>query len=142
MLTAWQCDGRQPTCSRCVARSMDCRYAMEPDGRRPASKSYVDLLRNRISLLERVLQSHSISIDSSIAQLVVTDRQHVTNFEDLEVSSPSDLAAHSDFPATEEISTVFKGALSLEEPLNFDQDGEVRYFGPSSGRLEFRSGDG
>lgn len=32
----------------------------------------------------------------------------------------------------------FKGELSLNGSLNFDQDGEMRYFGPTSGRLQFR----
>ena len=31
----------------------------------------------------------------------------------------------------------FKGELTLNGSLNFDQDGEMRYFGPTSGRLQF-----
>ncbi|GAA89223.1 Zn(II)2Cys6 transcription factor [Aspergillus luchuensis IFO 4308] len=31
-----------------------------------------------------------------------------------------------------------KGQLSLDESLNFDKDGEMRYFGPTSGRLGFQ----
>lgn len=32
----------------------------------------------------------------------------------------------------------FKGELSLNGSLNFDRDGEMRYFGPTSGRLQFK----
>lgn len=31
----------------------------------------------------------------------------------------------------------FKGCLALDESLNFDADGEMRFFGPTSGRLQF-----
>ncbi|KAJ6129437.1 hypothetical protein N7512_002217 [Penicillium capsulatum] len=39
----------------------------------------------------------------------------------------------------DDLCLTFDGALTIDESLNFDQDGEVRYFGPSSGRLLFRS---
>ncbi|KAL1619447.1 hypothetical protein SLS54_006726 [Diplodia seriata] len=37
----------------------------------------------------------------------------------------------------EDLCVAFEGALSFDESLNFDQDGELRYFGPTSGRLDF-----
>lgn len=42
----------------------------------------------------------------------------------------------------QELCTAFEGALSLDETLNFEQDGEVRYYGPTSSRLEFQGEDG
>ncbi|KAF7171359.1 hypothetical protein CNMCM5623_003755 [Aspergillus felis] len=35
----------------------------------------------------------------------------------------------------------FKGRLALDESLNFDDDGEMRFFGPTSGRLQFVAQD-
>lgn len=82
------------------------------------------MLRNRIELLERVLQTHGIDPDATIQLLM-------ENEPDTECT-----------PAcsnVDDLCTTFDGALTLDESLNFDQDGEVRYFGPTSGRLLFRS---
>ncbi|KAI8257643.1 hypothetical protein K4K58_003865 [Colletotrichum sp. SAR11_239] len=116
-------------------------YRSEEDGRKPASKSYVQLLRNRIDLLEAVLQSHSIDIEASVAQLTAAGTTPQLN----PVSTA--LAAGSSDPALaglspsafDDLCTTFEGALSLDESVNYDQDGEMRYFGPSSGRLEFQT---
>ncbi|KAI1768000.1 fungal-specific transcription factor domain-containing protein [Hypoxylon sp. FL1150] len=116
-----QCDGKWPSCSRCLKRSVECRYPRQ-DGRQPAPKSYVQLLRNRIELLEKVLEIHGIDVNNSIAQLS-------TAGDDL-------LSASSDVEA---LRTSFEGALCLDESTNFDRDGEARYFGPTSGRLEFQT---
>lgn len=87
------------------------------------------MLRNRIQLLERVLQAHGIDADASIAQLSATN-----DSPEQPPDSGGTLASNVD-----ELSLTFDGALTLDESLNFDQDGEVRYFGPSSGRMLFRS---
>ncbi|KAL3424926.1 hypothetical protein PVAG01_04207 [Phlyctema vagabunda] len=119
-----KCNGQQP-CLRCVARAADCHYAVEPDGRRPAPRSYVDLLRNRITNLERTLLANGIDVDENGSQIRSTK-------ENLDEVSTADSDSNT------ELCTKFEGALTLEESLNFDQDGEIRYFGPASGRLEFR----
>lgn len=124
MLTSKQCDGVRPSCSRCLDRGVRCEYSTAEDGRQPAPKSYVVMLRNRIELLERVLQTHGIDPDATIQLLM-------ENEPDTECA-----------PAcsnVDDLCTTFDGALTLDESLNFDQDGEVRYFGPTSGRLLFRS---
>ncbi|KAF3391279.1 hypothetical protein F1880_007889 [Penicillium rolfsii] len=124
-----KCDGVRPTCSRCLDRGVRCQYSTAEDGRQPAPKSYVVMLRNRIQLLERVLHAHGIDADASIAQLSAQ-------------SDPSRQPPDSGGPTAskvDELCLTFDGALTIDESLNFDQDGEVRYFGPSSGRLLFRS---
>lgn len=68
-LFQYQCDGGQPSCSPCLGRSLECNYSAASDGRRPASKSYVPLLRGRIDLLESALRSHSIDVDATVGQL-------------------------------------------------------------------------
>ncbi|KAJ5732358.1 hypothetical protein N7493_003839 [Penicillium malachiteum] len=122
-----KCDGTRPSCSRCLDRGVRCQYSTAEDGRQPAPKSYVVMLRNRIDLLEQVLKNHGIDVEASIAQIVAeNDDQHQaqeSNLGDVE----GDLCV------------TFEGALTLDESLNFDQDGEVRYFGPTSGRLIFQS---
>ncbi|KAI8238080.1 Nitrogen assimilation transcription factor nirA [Colletotrichum sp. SAR 10_99] len=116
-------------------------YRSEEDGRKPASKSYVQLLRNRIDLLEAVLQSHSIDIEASVAQLTAAGTTPQLNPVSTALASgSSDPALAGLSPsAFDDLCTTFEGALSLDESVNYDQDGEMRYFGPSSGRLEFQT---
>ena len=45
----------------------------------------------------------------------------------------------SKFSEVDDLCESFKGELTLNGSLNFDQDGEMRYFGPTSGRLQFRN---
>lgn len=121
-----QCDGKTPRCSRCAERALDCAYATEEDGRRPASKSYVQLLRKRIDVLERTLAAHAIDVHSSTAGLLGAAA----------ASHAGELEARDDHAA------ATRGILSRDEALNFDRNGEARYFGLASGRLELsREGD-
>ncbi|CEJ57830.1 hypothetical protein PMG11_06509 [Penicillium brasilianum] len=124
-----KCDGVRPTCTRCLDRGVRCQYSTAEDGRQPAPKSYVVMLRNRIQLLERVLQAHGIDADASIAQLSATGHSPGQPPDSTETAAAN----------VDDVCLTFDGALTLDESLNFDQDGEVRYFGPSSGRLLFRS---
>ena len=110
---------------------MPCQYSTAEDGRQPAPKSYVVMLRNRIELLERAMRSHGIDVDASIAQMMAQ------NNSPPRTTDPSSTAGCS--PSVDDLCMTFDGALTLDESLNFDQDGEVRYFGPTSGRLSFRS---
>lgn len=87
------------------------------------------MLRNRIQLLERVIQAHGIDADASIAQLSATSHSPGQPPDSTETAAAN----------VDDVCLTFDGALTLDESLNFDQDGEVRYFGPSSGRLLFRS---
>jgi hypothetical protein len=88
------------------------------------------MLRNRIELLEKVLKSHGIDADASVAQLMA---------EHGSLNQPIDLSHAPGCSNVDDLCVTFDGALTLDESLNFDQDGEVRYFGPTSGRLLFRS---
>lgn len=88
------------------------------------------MLRNRIELLECVLRAHGIDADASVAQLMA---------EGDSPNQPSDPSCTGGSSNVEDLCVTFDGALTLDESLNFDQDGEVRYFGPTSGRLLFRS---
>lgn len=89
------------------------------------------MLRNRIELLERVLKNNGIDVETSVAQLMTEDLAKLSN-----------QAKNGDSSTVEEdLCVTFEGALTLDESLNFDQDGEVRYFGPTSGRLLFRSSE-
>lgn len=123
-----QCDGQRPNCSSCIKRSIDCQWSTTSDGRKPASKSYVQLLRNRIELLECILRSHSIDVDTAVAQYQIDQRSFSATADENNHSS-----AHF-----EKLCAAFEGTLSLDESVNFDGDGECHYFGPTSGRLEFQ----
>ncbi|KAI8656447.1 Zn(2)-C6 fungal-type domain-containing protein [Fusarium sp. Ph1] len=124
-----KCDGQKPTCSRCSGRQLECIYTTEDDGRGMAPKAYVRQLQARIQILEEILRMHSIDIDASAAQLM--QRNVVPQ------SSTTDVLA----TAIDQLCDAVEGALALDESMNFDQDGEARYFGTTSGRLEFRCSD-
>ncbi|CAI7637055.1 unnamed protein product [Penicillium glandicola] len=113
-----KCDGVRPSCSRCLDRGVQCEYSTAEDGRQPAPKSYVVMLRNRIELLERVLHTHGIDPDAAI-QLMAKNGEPNTEW------SPA-------CSNVDDLCTTFAGTLTLDESLNFDQDGEVRYFGPTN----------
>jgi hypothetical protein len=87
------------------------------------------MLRNRIELLERVLHARGIDPDAAIQLL--GEKDSTDREADTEWAEPCS--------NVDDLCTTFDGALTLDESLNFDQDGEVRYFGPTSGRLLFRS---
>ncbi|RYP48305.1 hypothetical protein DL768_005790 [Monosporascus sp. mg162] len=98
-------------------------------GQGSISRSYARLLQARIKLLEEVLQSHSINIDGSVSRL------SARSVEPLD--GPSS-AAFTTSSAFDQLCSTFEGALCFDEVSNFDQDGEARFFGPTSGRLEFK----
>lgn len=132
LTTSLQCNGARPKCSRCLDYATDCNYSTEEDGRKPASKFYVEALRGRINLLEGILQLHSIDIKAEIATLNEQSGLH-------DVESGHVLTEGlSSATKMQELQMAFEGTLSLEDPLNFEEDGVDRYFGPTSSRLEFR----
>ncbi|KAK6955990.1 hypothetical protein Daesc_003637 [Daldinia eschscholtzii] len=112
-------------CEECRRRRAKC----DADGRQPAPRSYVTLLQKRIKLLEAVLLAHNIDVDQSIHQLTQNNPNWMAE-QDATVST----AGSSDVA---DLSEELRGVLTLDESLNFDQDGEIRYFGPTSGRLKF-----
>ncbi|RSM08779.1 hypothetical protein CEP52_004453 [Fusarium oligoseptatum] len=124
-----KCDGQKPACSRCSGRQLECVYTTEEDGRGMAPKAYVRQLQARIQILEEILRMHSIDIDASAAQLMQRDV--------VPQSSTTDVSA----TALDQLCDAVEGALALDESMNFDQDGEARYFGTTSGRLAFRASD-
>ncbi|KAK9371423.1 fungal-specific transcription factor domain-containing protein [Lipomyces kononenkoae] len=127
-----KCDGRRPSCMRCLSHTIDCNYRAEEDGRRPASKAYVELLRSRIDILERTLRSQGIDVDASVTKIVSSTSCGQPGHDRRAGTSSSNF---------EELCASFEGALSLDTSLNYDDDGELRYYGPASGRLEFPSCD-
>ncbi|KAJ5917185.1 hypothetical protein N7466_010739 [Penicillium verhagenii] len=89
------------------------------------------MLRTRIELLERVLRNHGIDAEESVAELLAEDELS---------KQPADPTSREPCSVPmDDLCVTFDGALTIDESLNFDQDGEVRYFGPTSGRLLFQS---
>lgn len=108
-------------------RQLSCSYTADGDNRGTAPKSYVRLLQARIDLLERILRLHNIDIDDSMAQLLLLDNSDMSLFPVTRKSTPS----------VDQLCTAFEGILSLDEVLNFESEGEPRFFGLTSGRLSF-----
>lgn len=94
-------------------------------------------MRNRIDALERLLQFHGINADASFGQLMAKSPSALSqNPRTGNNPVPTGKAPVSD---RQDFNEMFDGALTLDDSLNFDQDGEIRYYGPTSGRLPFRS---
>ncbi|KAL6232640.1 hypothetical protein BDW75DRAFT_247096 [Aspergillus navahoensis] len=106
-----KCDGKKPACFRCLQWQISCQYSTAEDGRRPAPKAYVTSLRQKIESLERLLEQHGIDPRKE----------------------------NEGGQAIDELTESFEGRLSFDKSLNSDKDGELRYFGPTSGRLQFQS---
>ncbi|PYH94004.1 Zn(II)2Cys6 transcription factor [Aspergillus ellipticus CBS 707.79] len=123
-----KCDGLRPSCSRCLRWRVSCQYSGAEDGRRPAPKSYVLLLRQRIESLEKLLERHGINHTA----------EPETHNDGQTLSNTDNDQPHGATSAMDSLCENLKGRLSLDESLNFDQDGEMRYFGPTSGRLPFQ----
>lgn len=83
------------------------------------------MLRSRIDLLERTLRAHSIDVDTSLARTFNAQGEDPGNHH----------LAHDHSEHSRELA----GSLSSDALLNFDCDGEARYFGMTSGRLEFNT---
>ncbi|GKZ24711.1 hypothetical protein AbraIFM66951_004123 [Aspergillus brasiliensis] len=113
---------------RCLQWNVTCQYSGTEDGRRPASKSYVLLLRQRIESLEKLLDQHGIN---------TMDRGSQRPGKNLDSFLANDKLEEA-CSAMDTLCESLKGQLSLDESLNFDKDGEMRYFGPTSGRLGFQ----
>ncbi|KAL5048060.1 hypothetical protein BDW71DRAFT_196449 [Aspergillus fruticulosus] len=106
------CDKYQkPACSRCLQWQISCQYSAAEDSRRPASKAHVASLRQKIDSLERLLERHRIDSRKE----------------------------NQDGQAIDVLTERFEGRLAFDESLNSDKNGELRYFGPLSGRLQFQS---
>ncbi|GAB1200680.1 hypothetical protein APSETT444_010055 [Aspergillus pseudonomiae] len=103
------------------------REMSDDDGRGTAPKAYVRQLQARLNILERILWLHSIDVDASAAQLLAQDV--VPNNTSLTTGGSS---------AFDQLCTAFEGTLYLDDYLNFDSDGEARYFGSASGRTAFQ----
>jgi hypothetical protein len=89
------------------------------------------LLRQRIESLERLLERHGIDARESPAT-----EQHLLK-RTLGINNKK---RHEDAASgLDDLVENFRGRLALDESLNFDQDGEMRYFGPTSGRLQFQT---
>ncbi|PLB48892.1 hypothetical protein P170DRAFT_475222 [Aspergillus steynii IBT 23096] len=131
-----KCDGQTPSCSRCLTRNISCHYSVQ-NNRQPAPKSYVLLLRNRIEALEHILRSHGIDVEASLSELM--DHHDFLPPNDFNASAETSFTHDSLSSDLNDLCGAFNGALTFDEALNFDDDGEMRYFGPASGRLPFQS---
>lgn len=79
---------------------------------------------------------HGIEPDAEDNALLLLNEDHSS-----EIGGSADIALQGGTASTavDDLCENFKGTLTLDGSLNFDQDGEMRYFGPTSGRLQFCS---
>ncbi len=130
-----QCDGRTPSCSRCSSRMIPCEYIAEADKRRPNPTSHV-LLERRATLLESVRptlsmwRNHCPTTQNYLGGCTRMEHQ-AKKTRDQFILYRYSQGCIMPFPKLK--------APKVEASLNFDQDGEFRYFGPS-GRLHLDRG--
>ncbi|BGP19681.1 hypothetical protein JCM10213v2_007777 [Rhodosporidiobolus nylandii] len=68
-----KCDGGTPVCSTCTLYHDTCSYTSSQDGRRPAAKSYVKALEERVKLLEDLLAKTPAGTTAELPALGETD---------------------------------------------------------------------
>lgn len=133
MLTPLKCDGKA-SCSRCAVRQLDCIYAVNVDHRGSAPRSLVSSLQARIKLLENIISLHSIDIDGTISKLEATKPESKQSGDGADESVPKSTTDSNERHFNPE------GTLCAEDvssrPRN-TVDG-VRFFGPTSGRLDLQ----
>ncbi|RMJ07962.1 hypothetical protein CDV36_012432 [Fusarium kuroshium] len=115
-----KCDGQKPCCSRCLDRRLACVFSTEADNRGSAPKSHIQLLQNRVNLLEQTLQALGISIDGSPTSQGLQARIEAS------VTTPPVLRTVS----------AGSGCIPGQDTSRGDQPG---FFGSTSGRLELQS---
>lgn len=81
-----------------------------------------------------MLRNHAIDIDASLAAL---SSSHPNLADAGSLTANLDPGHNETSPDFDALCAAFEGALSIEEALNYEDDGEFRYFGPTSGRLQF-----
>ncbi|CAK7222722.1 hypothetical protein SBRCBS47491_004956 [Sporothrix bragantina] len=127
------------------------------------------MLRRRVNVLERILQSTSVDVETAIAEFTANEEgqeepggmQQPNEAEDTAIATADEASPAVRHPQTNSpvspdarnnqsgfrdvndsshtpTTSSLPGALSHDALLNFDADGEARYFGPTSGRLEFQ----
>lgn len=79
-----RCDGGMPRCATCTLYKEDCVYDSGQDGRKPASKEYVQSLQERIRSLEAALdetcrQNGAEGQDASLGEPASTPSTAVTD---------------------------------------------------------------
>ncbi|KAL4862321.1 hypothetical protein BDV12DRAFT_190487 [Aspergillus spectabilis] len=131
-----KCDGAKPLCARCLRHGIECKFTGRDDSRGTAPKSLVILLQSRVELLEQVLWLHSIDVNASIAQLQA-GKTPLPGGSGTADNRTSSLTAQATPQAPEP-----DGALCSKETFGVEGDGEVSYFGPSSGRVELLQSNG
>lgn len=92
-------------------------------------------------MLEQILWLHNIDIDASATQLLEQNEMPATTITPsvggAGVGASASTSTSESPTAFDQLCMAFEGTLALGEPLNFDRDGEARYFGSTSGRLDF-----
>jgi hypothetical protein len=127
----FKCDGKKPTCGRCLRHGIECKFIGRDDGRGTAPKSLVMLLQSRIELLEKVLWFHSIDLDASVAKLQASE------------GFSGRPAGNGSLPEQQlQESAEPDGTLCSKESLGLEEDGEASFFGSSSGRVELLKSNG
>ncbi|CAI7598371.1 unnamed protein product [Penicillium discolor] len=121
-----KCDGKKPSCARCLQRGIECVYNIGDENRGTAPRSLVRLLQARIKKLEDILWLHSIDINIPVGDH--TDRDNIP-VNDTPANSIRSTASHP-------VHSKFDNPSCTDGHLNFDDHGEAFYFGSSSGRAE------
>lgn len=59
-----KCTGQPPSCQTCQLYNDECKWGEDDDGRKPASRQFVQSLKNRIKSLEAALEARGQLVPS------------------------------------------------------------------------------
>lgn len=115
----------RPFCSRCINRNVTCVYATTDDHRGTVPKSYARHLEARVAFLEDILRLHDIDVDKAPAYHLERHPRSLTD----KTSTPAASSTEGDKNCTQ-------GTLRFDEPCNYPDYPEGRFFGVTSDRAD------
>ncbi|EEU48974.1 uncharacterized protein NECHADRAFT_75680 [Fusarium vanettenii 77-13-4] len=117
--------------TKCLDRRLTCVFSTEADNRGSAPKSQMQLLQNRVNLLEQTLQVLGISID-------VPDGSPTSPSASLQGRITAAIADHTTPPA---LRTASAGSACLrgQDTSRSSGGGQPGFYGSTSGRPELQS---
>ncbi|KAH8200251.1 hypothetical protein TruAng_005587 [Truncatella angustata] len=130
-----KCDGKQP-CTHCQVYSYECTYDKPSNRRRNPAPQYIEALENRLQRAEGLLKKFMPDVDLADPNLDPAVEQEFRLREQARTKAlkKEDSSSPSPMKSDERLMSMISGVGQLE----FDDNGDYDFHGPSSGNVFFK----